>query len=286
MYIVDGYHGFGDTIYHIPFIHHMARTGQVFIHTPFPEFFQFRNAFPLPVYTKLKLQAENIANTKCYSNKSPEGVKIVFNYNALIKEMSIIKAFERTVPLDNNIYFDFNPQFSQPAYDVLMRAKKKLCVVRLPSVRDEWATPSRCSCMRYFQRCINILKQDHYIVTVGDTGNKEELYEACPTGIDERLDIYPNNLKIWDTMYLISKADFVLSFPCNIIPICMLLRKRAFFIYGGYVRHAHLTDPRFHKLHYVEPDPMCNCVSAKHECIKDIDENRLLRELDNALCKS
>src|SRR5574343_573479 len=283
-YILDSYFGLGDNIYHIPFVHKLAQEGEVFIYTSFPELFQFSNVYCMKPVTNLKLQLKNMEGNGLYSHgHKPNGQRIRFNYGEGFKNgLTIIKSFEKVVPLNGEFFFKFTPKQSINIEKILERVKasgKKLCVVRLPSIRREWPNANRNGKMEYFQLCINSLKDRYYFVSVGDIGNAEEFDVIEPQGIDERRDRHNvNHLDIWETIYLVNRSAFVLSIQCNMIPICQLLRKKAFIIYGGYVPHALLNDARFYQIGYVEPDPFCFCVNriSNHLCKKDIPEDKIL----------
>ncbi len=293
-YILDSYFGFGDNIYHIPFVHKLAQQGEVFIYTPFPEMFQFPNVYCLKPVTNLKLQNENMTNNGLYSNSSghkPNGNHLRFNYGEGFKKgLTIIQSFEKLIPLGGDWFFEFTPKPSKQAEGIAARArhsKKKLCVVRLPSVRKEWACPSRMPLMEYFQICIDFVRQNYYIVSVGDIGNQEEFTGPEPFGIDEKRDRhFVNHFGIWDVFDLLNKADLVISPQCNILPMCQILRKKSFFIYGGYVPHAPLNDPRFYQVGFVEPNPFCFCIrngQDGHRCNKEIPQDILLSKLHETI---
>lgn len=293
-YILDSYFGFGDNIYHIPFVHKLAQQGEVFIYTPFPELFQFLNVYCFKPTTNLKLQLENMTNNGLYSKSTghkPNGHRLRFNYGeGFGSGLTIMQSFEKTVPLNGDWFFEFTPSPSSRASEVVKRAKhnkKKLCVIRLPSVRKEWACYTRAPLMEHFQICIDYIRQDYYTVTVGDIGSREDFTGPEPCGIDEKRDRHcVNHLNIWDTFDLIAQSDLVISMPCNILPICQIIRKKSFFIYGGYVPHAMCNDGRFYQVGYVEPDPFCFCVRNAqdgHKCNKEIAQDRLLNALKDTI---
>lgn len=289
-YILDSYFGFGDNIYHIPFVHKLSQQGEVFIYTPFPELFQFQNVFCMKPVTNLKLQLKNMQGNGLYSHcHKPNGQRIRFNYGADLKRMTVIQSFEKVVPLDGEFFFEFTPERSTKVEEILERVKasgKKLCVIRLPSIRKEWPNANRNGKMEYFQLCINALKDSYYFVSVGDIGNGEEFDGTEPQGIDEHRDRHNvNHLDIWDVMDLVNRSDFVLSIQCNMIPICQVLEKKAFIIHGGYVPHWPLSDLRLYQIGYVEPEPFCFCVNRirEHVCKKDIPEDKILSRLKEAL---
>lgn len=285
-YILDSYFGLGDNIYHIPFVHKLSQQGEVFIYTPFPELFQFPNVYCIRPVTNLKLQLKNMQGNGLYSHgHKPNGQRIRFNYGADLKRMTVIQSFEKVVPLDGEFFFEFTPEKTTKVEEILERVKasgKKLCVIRLPSTRKEWPNANRNGKMEYFQLCINALKDRYYFVSVGDIGNAEDFDGIEPQGIDERRDRHSvNHLEIWDVMDLVNRSDLVLSIQCNIIPICQIFRKKAFIIYGGYVPHQPLSDPRLYQIGWVEPEPFCFCVNRDkgHICKKDIPEDKILSRL-------
>lgn len=295
-HIIESYFGLGDNIWHIPFVHHLAKRGEVFIYTPFPELFQFENVYCFKPACNLKLQLKNMTGNGLYSRssgKKPNGNRIRFNYGEGFKrKMNVIQSFESLVPLDGSFYFEYSPVKFKAVDDVMQRVQqsgKKLCVLRLPSVRKEWANQNRNGRMEYFQACINALKKDYYFVSVGDIGNQEEFDGVEPVGIDEKRDRYHvNPLGIWEVFDLVNRSDFVLSMQCNIMPIAQLLRKKAFIIHGGYVPHEMLTDPRLPEIGHAQPDPFCFCIrhgrQDQHRCKKDIPEKVLMKRLEDSLC--
>jgi len=293
-HIVDSYFGFGDNIYEIPFVHKLAQRGEVFLYTPFPEFFQFPNVYCFKATTNLKLQASNMTGNGLYARRSehrPHGERLKFDYHqGFRKSLTMMQAFENIIPLEGDFYFDFTPSPSREADEIKERARKKkklLCVMRLPSSRKEWPCDARTPLMEHFQLCIDYLRQDYYIVTVGDIGNREDYYGNEPSGIDEKRDRhYVNHLGIWDTFDLLAKSDLVVSMVCNILPMCQILRKKSFFIYGGHIPHAMFNDVRFYQVGYVEPDPFCPCRQSQmvgHTCNKEIPQDRLLSRLNEIL---
>jgi hypothetical protein len=290
-FILNNYSGFGDNIYHIPFVHQLAKRGEVFMFTPFPELFQFPNVFCFPRDMSLKTQVENSRNNTLYcKDRHPSGHEIHLCYGQNLKRgRTVMQTFEEAIPLDE-WFFEFTPKPSIRAQEIKDRANaagKKLCVVRLPSVRQEWFCTSRNGEMEGFQACIDHLKDTHYIVAVGDIGNREEYDGVCPTGVHEHCDRRgPDYLPLWDMVYLLTLSDLVLSIQCNILPLCQILRKRAFFIYGGYVPHALLNDQRFYQVGYVEPDPFCFCVDNRHSCNKHIPRDKLISRLEETLCQN
>jgi len=290
-YIIDGYFGFGDNIWHIPFVHHLSQKGEVFITTPFPELFQFPNVYCFKPTTNLKLQLENMTNNGLYSKSSghkPNGQRIRFNYGEGFKKgLNVLQSFESVIPLEGNFHFEFIPERCMAVDKISQRVKesgKKLCVVRLPSIRKEWSNPNRNGKMEYFQLCINALKDRYYFVSIGDIGNQEDFDGPEPQGIDEKRDRHNvNHLGIWEVMDLIDRSDLVLSIQCNTIPICQILRKKAFLIYGGYVPHWPFVDPRLFPLCSVEPEPFCFCVqhgTDGHKCNKEVPEEKILSTLE------
>jgi hypothetical protein len=68
---------------------------------------------------------------------------------------------------------------------------------------------------------------------------------------------------------------------CNILPMCQILKKKSFFIYGGHVPHAMLNDKRFYQVGHIEPEPFCFCATKQytHKCNKDIPQDTLLNKL-------
>jgi hypothetical protein len=292
-YILDSYFGLGDNIYHIPFVHKLSQQGKVFIYTPFPELFQFPDVYCFKPATNLKLQLQNMEGNPLFSSGiKPSGQRIRFNYAEGFRQgLTMMQSFEKIAPLGNEFYFEFKPEKTAKIDEVIERAhkrKKKICVIRLPSVRTEWANPNRNGKMEHFQVCIDALRDRYYFVSVGDIGNKEDFDGIEPQGIDERRDRHNvNHLTIWEVVDLVNRSDFVISIQCNILPICQILRKRSFFIYGGYVPHWPLNDGRFYQVGYIEPDPFCFCIRSGndgHKCNKEIPQEILLSKLKQAIC--
>lgn len=296
--ISQDYFGFGDNIYKRPVIKELSRQHErVFLYTAFPELFSdIPNVSFCRPETQLKTQQKNIQRHDQLGTwvKAPESLPVLrLNYGmALSEHVSIIHSLEKDVPILN---FEFTlPDISlgeQEALGILSRARqrttKKICIVRLPSVRTEWACGTRNPLMEYFIKLMEENRDKFYFISVGDTDNLTERFsETPPTTLwDES---YHGTLGIFTTLNLIKGADMVLSAPCFTIPLGIALQVPTFIIFGGYVKPELHTDPRMNlsKYGFVAPQPFCNCVRNVHECNKFIDYNRLTGSFWNFLCKT
>lgn len=293
------YFGFGDNIYKRPFIKALARVyDEVYLYTAFPELFSdIPNVKFCKPSTNLKTQAEHIKKHErlgtYVADASHHIPTIKLNYGRNFKlGINVIQSFEQEFTLENDsLVFDLpNIEEGKDKATIIYNTipkDKKLCIVRLPSVRNEWSCETRNALMIHFKRIMEVNKDKFYFLSIGDIDENERFSEPPPL---ELIDYKYHNkeLNLYETLNMIKLADCTLSIPCFTLPLCIALKVPAFFIYGGYVKHDLLVDPRMDlsKIDYVAPDPFCNCITNTHNCNKRIEETTLLTKFNDFVNKT
>jgi hypothetical protein len=194
------------------------------------------------------------------------------DYSGGLKGKGIIKTFEEFVPLSG--WYNHLPIIEdglEKAHEIRQRVPKdkKLCLVRLPTIRREWACPSRNPLPEYFNQIMDAYKDRFYFMSIGDVGIEEPLVGQYQ-GLD--YEFHNKQLGLWETINLMKKADLVIAPPSFIIPLSIAYRFNAFIIYGGHVPHEVYIDERMDlgRIGYAQPNPFCNCALNDHNCNKEI----------------
>jgi hypothetical protein len=281
--IWNDYLGFGDSIYKRPFVKQL-QGHDIFLYTPFPELYSDLKVKFCRPHTKLKTQRKNIDKhdaLKTWTEEKPYGYNLAMSYTSGLSTGNVIEAMEGWVELES---FDFTipvvEEGIERAKEIISKVDKKVCILRLPSVRNEWACESRNPEPRYFQEIIDAYNDRFYFISIGDCGENEYLVGEY-TGID--LELHNSQLSLWEAVNLMRLSDLIVSIPCFTLPLSIAYGLKAFFIYGGYVKHDRLIDKRMNlsTIGYIEPSPFCNCVKNNHNCNKEI--NGLLWRFDEYL---
>lgn len=289
--ISQDYFGFGDNIYKRPFIKALAQAyDKVYVYTAFPELFSdIPNVVFCKPYTQLKTQSVWIDYHSKIGTYSPKPFhctnRIKLNYGRNFKRnMSIANSFEEVIPVKSlDMTLPDIERGKEGALQVFnsIPKNKKLCIVRLPSIRREWACETRNPKMEYFNLLMQAYKREYYFLSIGDIDDNERFSEQPNLSLID-YKYHSKELNLWETVNLIKLADMMISMPCFTLPLAISLNTPAFFIYGGYVKHDLLVDSRMKldKIEYVEPIPFCNCVVNSHNCNKIINETELINKFD------
>jgi len=286
------YYGFGDNIYKRVFVKELAKRYKVvYLYTSFPELFSDipNIKFCKPV-TQLKTQAKHIAiheakGTYC-SCPSNNIIKLNYGHN-FKKGLSVIESFESVIPL-TDFNFDLpdiveGKSTAQKVYDSIPK-DKKLCIIRLPSIRHEWRCETRNPLMKHFVTLMEAYKDKFYFLSIGDIDDNEQFSDVPPSALID-FKYHNKELGLYETLNLIKLADCTISIPCFVLPYAISAKVPAFFIYGGYVKHELLVDKRMDlsKIGHIAPNPFCNCLINVHNCNKKIENHALLNAFDTYL---
>jgi hypothetical protein len=285
------YYGLGDNFYMRPFIiKAQEKYDTVHVRCPFPDLLYFNTDVKcIKPVTNLKTQKEwaDKQDNLFVTPLTKYTTELAFNYSSpLIRELNpIYSSFNSQFPIDKNDVEYITPiEFIDKAKSLIPETNKKLCVLKLPTVRTEWLNDSRNPKMKYYQMLIDQLKSEYYFISVADTRVNEKLSEPCPTGID--LIAHKAEFDLQAYVGLLSLADLVIGYPSNVLPVCMTLKAPLFCIYGGSVPNTPLTfGYDTSKYGFIEPTKMCKCVKNNHNCNKEIKDYDLFSAFDKFMIK-
>ena len=152
----SGMHGLGDNIYQLSFIKSLAKSGDVWLETPWPEIYSdLNNVHFVKPHTRLRTQAKNVnqVNDSIWS-KPPSNHSIKISYS----DNGILRGMRRCFGVDCST-FDL-PKFESPI-------KGDYAVVRPATVRKEWAASSRNPKPEYLAECTAQVLRSGLPVTPG-----------------------------------------------------------------------------------------------------------------------
>ena len=221
-------------------------------------------------------------------DERPFGEELSMNYHRNFvgdRRRNVIQSFETRIPVFYGAW-DFKMPANQECLDkadkILENVKtdKKICIVRLPTVRTEWAVPTRNPKLEYIEALMKKYKDEYFYISVAECGDGEQFSEP----VDLRLiDLaLHRGTDVWDVAGLIARSDMVISIPCFFIPLGIALDKPTFIVFGGHVAPELLVDERMglEKYGFVAPEPFCNCVQRDHSCNKEIPYERLIESFE------
>lgn len=288
---IDHYLGLGDQVNMRPFvIEATKRYERVYLTTPFPELYYKKpdNLYFTKPTTHLRLQNKNIQKQPKDIWSAPIGnvKKIRPSYGKglnILDELCKAILFEEGTKLDYEL--PVNPEWVKKAEKILenVSTKKKICVVKYPALREEWRVETRLPKTEYIQLLIDKYKDEYFFISVADI--EEGVDEHCGElkGINLQLD----TADIWATIGLVHLSDMVIAYPSFFLPLCIALKKRAFFLFGGYHAPENYLNWRMdlERFGHVAPQPFCSCLKYRHDCNKDIDEDRIIEEFEKLRSK-
>jgi len=307
MKIIKSLHGIGDHVYERPLIKALAEREELYIESPLPfmlsgiENVKFlRTETPWRTQQKQRLIEENFISIE-YSQLPEEAFQQITyppirpgyprpNFNRIQRVVrpeleirfgygpdnysrwNLIQCLERQAKVTLSEPIDFAmPDFGPCPVDT---GGKKLAIVRPPTDRAEWHTPSRQCLPQYTNRACQMLKAaGYYTVSVADcVQGKEWLVGDAP---EADLILHSGELSLVKLMALCQHADVIVGGVCWIVPAGIAFKRNTFIIAGGrlgYDSQFKITDMRMdlEKFTMVHPDPMCQCFEAKHNCYKTI----------------
>jgi len=278
----NNYFGFGDQINMRPFVMEATkRYDKVYLSTAFPELYyeKPKNLFFVKPRTRLRLQMKNLMKQprRIWVTPPSQVEKPKFNYG---KGLNILDALNYTMLGEKNTKIDYDlpvdPKWIRSAQSILgtVKSTRPVCIIKYPTLREEWKVETRLPKTEYIQLLIDRYKNDYCFISVADTFPGVDDYYGELKGIDLKLD----TVDIWTTVGLVYLSNMVIAWPSFFIPLCIALRKKAFFIFGGYHKPENYTNRRMDLSNYayVAPVPFCNCLKYEHDCNKNIEEDRII----------
>jgi len=309
--LISGPYGFGDTFYLRSVVKDLAKKHRdIYIRTTLPEaFWDIENVkFVRPTTNRLRAQKDHIEHLdKAKTHKwvkpppgtnhrtwasfvpgwrhkdaSPEAEAITTNPRG---EESTTKFFMNEYHIDN---FDFSFPVKQKwmeeakeTMNALDTKGKRICIIRPPTVRKEWANFARNPKREYFQMLINRYKDDYFFITISNNKQGEEWFEGGRLkGINKAYD--HGELSITTVFGLIKLADMVITPPDLFSLMAIAMRTKCFCIFGGCAKPSVVFDGNMglRNFEYVAPEPFCNCMRMKHDCNKEIPEDEIMQKFE------
>ena len=265
-----GMHGLGDNIFMRPFVRAVMGLYNVYLETPWPQFYS-----DLPIYlinknSPLRTQAKNQARTPAsvWAPGPQGGVRrVAYNLSA----GSIINAFEECFNVKlNPDYFDLPPLPPPPIV-----SDRPIVFVRPVTARKEWLNEARNPRPEYIAAICDYLRPTHHIVTVADVAPGAEWFVGDPPQADTVFCL--GELPVMDMLSLANSAALILGGVGWIVPAAIALKRPCFIVLGGQAGHnapARITDPRLDlsRLGFATPESFCPCTDMRHQCQKTIPD--------------
>lgn len=280
---LQGYFGFGDSIYQYPFVKELAKFyDKIYLRTPFPQLFDSipNIEFVLPASTQLETCNKSISQHQQIFKKFTQieyKNSLIFQYQRAHKKgIGMAEAFNNIAPSLNKYPIDWSipikPEWIEEASKFFrtINTTKKICIIKPPSVRKEWYNIARVGHPKYFQYLVDKYKDQYYFISVGNKKVETEIEKIH--GIDLHLDA--GEISINGILALVSMSDLVIGYHSFIIAVGIATGIKTFCIFGGYIPPELWIDKLrmdMTKINYVAPAPFCNCFDRHHRhCNKKI----------------
>jgi hypothetical protein len=264
--------GMGDNIYSRPFVRAAAQQYELYLETPWPEFYADLDIKFVRGTRKLRTQQKNMARQSDDRWSRPLPMReIRINYFELARS-SIIAAMERRwsvleVKFDSSL-FDLPELGSSP-----VQSDHPIAVIRPVTVRTEWRNEARNPRPEYIAALACELMATHTVVAVADLapGHEWIVGEMPPA---HRYFVH-GELAVRELLALVRDADLVVGGAGWIVPAGLALKVKTFVVLGGHGGHnapARITDPRLDlsRLGFAKPERFCQCTNMLHNCDKMI----------------
>lgn len=312
--IFDGCLGFGDNFYQRPLLKHILKSNKyekIYIKTAFPEaywdFDPSKIEIIKPDNCNLRTQKLHISEYKKWGNLE------IKNYNDY-DFLNWIDALPGYLPIEqngnrpqrlsgdisntgflekrNNIQdFDFTfplkKEWIEDARNFLknLGIKKKICIIRQPTIRLEWDCRSRNPKIEYFQRLIDKYKDEYFYISISNNESNKEWFDGELSGIDARFD--NGQIPITTILGILKLSDMIITYPGFFMLASIAVKAKCFCIFGGMQAPELLLDENMglQNFEFIAPDSFCSCMSMKHACNKKINESRLISKFADFMAK-
>jgi ADP-heptose:LPS heptosyltransferase len=293
---IQGYYGFGDCIYQFPFVKELSKQySKIYLRTPFPQLFD-----SIPNVEFIKPPATHLSTCKKYMEKYDTKFKTIkevspddslsFHYQRPHKMgIGMAEAFNNLVPSLDKYPIDWSipikPEWIKEAKHIVhsINTDKKICIIKLPSIRKEWYNIARVGKPDYFQYLIDKYKDEYYFISVGN--KKVETFLQDTFGIDLCLD--NGELSINGIVALTAMSHLVIGYHSFLIALGIATGTKTFCIFGGYIPPELWIDKKrmdMSKISYVAPNPFCECFNRHHkDCNKEIPLEIIDKEFEKLI---
>lgn len=262
----SGMHGLGDNIYQRAFLKSLAKSGDVWLDTPWPELYcDLPNVHPVKPHTRLRTQAKNLNNSDVEWSKPPSGHSTKISY----QDDGILRGMRRSFGVDCST-FDL-PKFDSPI-------SGDYVVVRPATVRKEWAASSRNPRPEYLLECTEeVLRMGLPVISIADLADGAEwAVEPLPKATEK---FHLGELNIKQLLGLVANAKLVIGGIGWMLPAAIAYKTPGWFVFGGFGRYNNpnvLMDPSrmdISNIGYALPDNFCKCGDGNHNCDKRISNH-------------
>lgn len=285
--LIRTYYGYGDNVWQRPFIMMACQKYDiVYLETFFPFLFvDLENVkFIKPrVRTKLSACVSSMEKySHLYCNDDIKNVpKLEFPYyiTELKKGYNIVQTFSKTIEvsdavLNSPMYVPNEKSEKIKSFLSSLNTSKKICLIKQPSIRNDWKCTSRLPKTEYFQYIIDRYKSEFFFISISNKSN--ESFEKELTGIDYRIE--NGEFELEDINALAKEVDLILTYNCFLYALGFGNKTKTIIINGGFSDpHDYISVLRSETgfLRIVNPHPLCECLTLNHKCHKDILPDRL-----------
>ena len=296
---IRAYYGIGDNFYTRPFIKEMVKKYRtVYLETCLPQlYYDIKNIkFVFPDAMNLRCQNKIVRNlpedTWVEKPKDIRSIEMPSYWNGFRMGLNVKEYFDLFYPCDNyDFKFKCPTQWIEEAKvlrDKIMKRYpgKKLCIVRQPTVRNEWKHSSRAPEPKYYKEAYDVIKKDYVTVSIADIEKgKEEFYKNEKANSD--VEYHRGQLSIEMILGLIQIADLVLCCNSFYLVAGIAMDTPTFCIWGGSIPHDILVYDAMKLGNYetVIPDNFCGCLEHNHDCDKTINVETLRSKLSKFISR-
>jgi len=262
---VAGMKGLGDNIYQRAVIRELAASHEVWLSTPWPQFYADLPVHCVRLDTALRTQARNVAKVTNWARPPRSLLPRQASYAG--RRGTMLQGLCDALGVQpGRLTFDL-PAFAGD------RERPPYIVIRPATVRTEWPAASRNPLPEYLALAAEVLRRDFHIVSVADLVPGVEWPVLPLPYADERL--HAGELGVEQLMALVAKAAGVVGGVGWLVPAAIAYRVPLFLIFGGW-GHANGPDRIFDAridagcVTQARPDRFCGCDDRAHCCDKRI----------------
>jgi hypothetical protein len=270
--------GIGDSLYARPFIAAQAAEREIFLETPWPEFYTDLPVWLVRGHKQLRTQLRNLARQQNTQWHQPPGnaETVALGYGALELPTSNVAAImERKLPRTHIV--------STPAWDLpdmgpcpFDTLGAPMAIIRPVMRRTEWDNEARNPLPEYVCEIAADLKQRGYAVIVlcDEKHGAEWIDGPVPP---HNLALTHGELSIRQLMASVRDAAIVVGGVGWIVPAAVALQTPTFVVLGGnggMNAPERLLDPRMNteRIGFAMPERFCRCLDMKHRCARRIPD--------------
>lgn len=277
---IDGHVGLGDQIYMRPFILELSKSADVWLSTAWPEmYWDVDHIHFVACDHGLRTQRENIGFANCTWEKPPRSAirqKLFYTRDLVDRDIPIMQSLERQTEQKAELSLPIKPSWLAAANQFIehLNPKKPLALVHPPTIRLEWAAPSRNPKPEYIEELTTSSKSRFHWHAISYLSAGAE-HPVSDKGAWHSQTIFGE--LHWTTIAaLMTLASVSVSAVGFFLPLAAAIKAKAFFVFGGHVKPELLISETMRRFcHYVAPEPFCNCKDRLHACNKTIQQERL-----------